>query len=168
MLLRESLCTSLVNNETDIVLLGITSERQVAVFGPDMNGYLVDRDELSADSNGHNYQLSLSDRYEIEPQHLFLEWYNVTLFDQDDDITNAYLEQDDEEEKPNMVLQTTSRRITLTRETFEAFSENLSPPDGVVFLSRNRWSNKARSPLAIRNLQDKFCLIDHWSQFENL
>lgn len=162
MLFRESLCTALVNNDTDPVLLGSSVRDQgwLAVMGPALEGYLVPRSYLTA------AHLALSDRYEVTPIHLAWEWRNVTLLP-GERVTGMRLGLGGKRaDRPEMVVQTATRRLTLTSRSWEVFTENWSPPDGVVFLSTTRASHG--SLLAIRNQQHQFCLIRWWSEMEKV
>lgn len=164
MLFRESVCTSLFNNATDLVLLGDAldgkngegTNKWLSVMSPSLFGYLVPRSELSSSFR----HLSLSDRYEVTPIHLAKEWRNVSLLP-GERVSGMHFRLSgpagETSSKPELVVQTATRRMTLTRGTAEVFTENWSPPDGVVFLSTTAKSRER--VLAIRNLPDQFCLI---------
>lgn len=167
MLFRESVCTSLVNNATDLVLLGHVlyegkeskdKESWLAVMGANLIGYLVRRSALTS------RHLSLSDRYEVTPIHLAKQWRNVSLLSSEK-VTGMHFRFGGPVgvmAVPELVVQTATRRMTLTSGTSEVFTENWSPPDGVVFLSTTL-SSRGRV-LAVRNLPGQICLLHEWAE----
>lgn len=168
MLWRESVCSALVNNQTDLVLFGQTAGNQLAVMGKNNYGYLVGQQLLSAGESSAHYSLSLSDRYEIEPEHLFLEWRNISWFKVEDEIVSMYLYDEGPNQGSMMAIQTTTRRIRLVHQSFTVISENWTPPDGLLFLSSHKRPNSTGKPLAIYNLPDRFCVIFHKWQLDKM